>query len=87
VEASQLHVYNRLGRKEELLVFANPEAVSDQGKINQENYSQEYKFLRRVDHPQFQVVIWNTDSLKMLGNSPEESYTVVFSSARLNHPV
>jgi hypothetical protein len=85
VEASQLHVYNRLGLKQEVVIFSNPESVSAEGKINQENYSQEYKFLKRIDHQQFQVVVWNTDSLKMLGNSPEESYTVVFSSARLNH--
>ena len=69
VEASQLHIYNRLGLKQEMVVFSNPELVNAEGKINQENYSQEYKFLKRIDHPQFEVVVWNSDSLKMLGTS------------------
>lgn len=34
VEASQLHVYNRLGLKEEMMVFSNPESVDSQGKLN-----------------------------------------------------
>ena len=85
VEASQLHVYNRLGLKEEMMVFSNPESVDSQGRLNLEGYNQEYKHLKRIEHQQFQAVLWNSDSLKMIGSSQEESYTIVFSSHRVNH--
>jgi len=39
--------------------------------------------LKKIGHQQFNVVLWNADSLKLIGSSPGESFTVVFSSPKM----
>ena len=72
IDASQVHIYNKLGIKEEVMVFSNHEDIDmSSGKIVKENFNQEYKYLKRIEHEQFQVVLWNSDSYKVVGTTHE----------------
>lgn len=72
IDASQVHIYNKLGIKEEVMVFSNHEDIDmSSGKIVKENFNQEYKYLKRIEHEQFQVVLWNSDSYKLVGTTHE----------------
>jgi hypothetical protein len=39
--------------------------------------------LKRVHHQQFHVVLWNNDSLKLIGANQEESLTVIFNAPKM----
>jgi hypothetical protein len=53
------------------------------GKVRHQNYNQEFKFLKKVNHNQFEVAMWNSDCLKLIGLSREESLTVIFNASKI----
>jgi len=68
------------------MVFSNREDVDvTTGKIRGDNYNQEYKYLCSINHQQFNVVLWNSDSLKLIGGSREDSLTVIFHSPKIKN--
>ena len=62
-----------------MLIFSNHEDIDvTTGKVRTQNYNQEFKHIRKITHSQFEVALWNSDCLKLIGDSKEESLTVVF---------
>lgn len=66
-----------------MLIFSNHEDIDvATGKVCAQNFNQEFKMIKKLSHEQFEVVLWNSDSLRLLGLNRQLSLTLIFNFSK-----
>lgn len=83
LSACSLHIYNKLGVKQQVMAFSNAAEVDVMTGINHQlSYDQEFKNIKKIVHQQFQVILWNREAFKCIGSNSQESLTIKWTKTQ-----